>query len=100
MLVANEAMLIEDESLRHGIVTQIPTHLAFQFISTVFIDIAKARQPGAGICALILVAKPVDRCDVTGRPSRHLRMLLAAGNAPAGEHIEDTYCTDQILVAD
>src|ERR1035441_3875178 len=82
VLHADDAALVDDERFGHAVDAEVDADAAFAVEQRGVVRVAEARQPAAGIGALVLVVEPIDRHEVLLRELDEQRMLLAAGNAP------------------
>src|SRR6266480_1381922 len=97
-LVADHAALVDDVGLRHAVHTVVDADPAVEIEGREPVRVAKALQPAKRIVALVLVIEPVQRCRGALRELDQHRMLVAAGDAPRGPHVEDPHLALQILL--
>src|SRR5262245_9683172 len=77
-LVADHALLVDDEGFRHAIDAVIHAEPAVAVVKRQGEGVAEARQPGEGLAALVLVVEAHDRRGAAAREGSERRMLLAA----------------------
>src|SRR6187401_534016 len=89
VLVADHAVLVDDEGLGHAVDAEVDADAALDVVERRVVRIAEAREPAVGVLALVLVVEAVERHDLLLRELDEERMLLAAGDAPGGPDVED-----------
>src|SRR5262245_16413482 len=77
-LVADHALLVDDERFRHAVDAVIHAEPAVAVVKRHGEGVAEARQPGEGLAALVLVVEAHHRRGAAAREGSERRMLLAA----------------------